>query len=69
MNGGTCELQDDGNNFICTCTDGFTGLLCESGKDIFTACRNMCIYTSLLIRSGRKKAYVYLLQSEYKNSD
>ena len=33
MNGGTCELQDNGNNFNCICTDGFSGLRCESGKD------------------------------------
>ena len=35
MNGGTCKLQDDGNNFNCICTDGFSGLWCEIGKDIF----------------------------------
>ena len=51
MNGGTCELQDDGSNFTCRCTDGFTGLRCESGKNIFTVCKNMCLCTSLLMRA------------------
>ena len=41
MNGGTCELQDDGDNFNCRCTDGFSGLRCESGKDIFINCKKV----------------------------
>ena len=50
MNGGTCELQDDDNNFICRCIDGFTGLRCESGKDIIhlvvwtCACHGLFLY-------------------------
>lgn len=59
MNGGTCEVQDDGNNFNCRCTDGFSGLRCESGKDIIlTARRKMCNCTSLLIKTTRNKGYV-----------
>ena len=58
MNGGTCELQDNGDNFNCRCTDGFSGLRCESGKDIFINCRkNSCLCTSLLIKSGKNKIY------------
>ena len=60
MNGGTCQLQDDGN-FICRCTDGFTGLRCESGKDILIVCKNMCLCTSVLLRSNKHRVYVYVL--------
>ena len=60
MNGGTCELQDDGNNFNCICTDGFSGLRCESGKDIFYCKKQQLSCKSLLIESGMKALHVSL---------
>lgn len=35
QNGGTCELQseDDMNEYVCTCSVGYTGVNCESDID------------------------------------